>query len=111
MYTGLGLAAKIDPATKEREEARIWMTVSLVTLSKKNRFCLMCMHKGIQSSPGVTSNLKYSFMPGIVIICCTANNPLSWRVCSSLLFECKRHEPPMVFWGYTVYMFCSLLTG
>jgi len=31
VYTGLGLAAKIDPATKEREEARIWITVSVLT--------------------------------------------------------------------------------
>lgn len=46
MHTGLGLAAKIDPATKEREEARIWMTVSLVTSSKKNRFCLIVHAQG-----------------------------------------------------------------
>ena len=30
LLTGLGLATKIDPATKEREEARIWITVRIL---------------------------------------------------------------------------------
>ena len=34
LLTGLGLATKIDPATKEREEARIWITVRILFWSK-----------------------------------------------------------------------------
>ena len=30
LLTGLGLATKIDPATKEREDARIWITVRML---------------------------------------------------------------------------------
>ena len=48
--TGLGLAAKVDPAQKEKEEARAWLTVictrMLLILQVKRKHCNVVLFLG-----------------------------------------------------------------
>ena len=82
MYAGLGLAAKIDPATKEREEARIWMTVSLVTSSY---FASLSTDSPFLLSPVI--------MPGTVVV----SRAGKYNVGGCLLFEHARHKLVLKF--------------